>query len=44
MEEPIFERALYNKKDCQGSRINKSSIMGLPFIARVDPEMFDLYL
>ena len=41
IEEPIFEGTLYNEKDGEGLRINKSSMMGLPFIARIDPDMFD---
>lgn len=40
LDEPILEGKLYDGKD-GGLKINKSRMMGMPFIARVDPDMFD---
>lgn len=40
IDEPILEGRLYDEKD-GGLTINKSRMMGMPFIARVDPDMFD---
>lgn len=39
VDDPILEGALYDNED--GLRINRDSMMGLPFIARIDPDMFD---
>jgi len=41
VDEPILEGTLYNDEQDGGLKINKSSMTGLPFIARVDPDMFD---
>ena len=42
IDEPILEGKLYiNEKDGDGLQINKSRMMGLPYIARIDPDMFD---
>lgn len=40
IDEPILEGRLYDEKD-GGLKINKNRMMGMPFIARVDPDMFD---
>ena len=40
VDEAIFEGKLYDE-DVGGLKINRRSMMGLPFIARVDPDMFD---
>ena len=41
MKEPIFEGQLHNGKDGEGMRIDRSSMVGMPFITRTDPDMFD---
>jgi len=41
IEDPILSGALYKSKDDGGLKINRSSMMGMPFIARIDPDMFD---
>ncbi len=40
IDEPILEGKLYLEED-GGLTINKSRMMGTPFTARVDPDMFD---
>ena len=40
IDEPILEGKLYLEED-GGLTIYKSRMMGMPFIARVDPDMFD---
>ena len=44
IRKPILEGELYTDSDGKngrGLKIDRSSMMGLPFIARVDPDMFD---
>lgn len=40
IDEPIMEGRLYDEKD-GGLKINKNRMMSMPFVARVDPDMFD---
>jgi len=41
INEPMFEGKLYKDVDDGGLQIDRSRMMGLPFNARVDPDMFD---
>ena len=41
INEPIFEGKLYKDVDDGGLQIDRSRMMGLPFNARIDPDMFD---
>ena len=41
IDKPILQGKLYKEADDGGLVIDRSSMMGLPFISRVDPDMFD---
>ena len=41
IDEPILQGKLYKDADDGGLQIDRSSMMGVPYIARVDPDMFD---
>lgn len=41
INEPILEGKLYKDVDDGGLQIDRSRLMGLPFNARIDPDMFD---